>query len=498
MPVPHTFRGGHGSTLDSVVRQQLDDNFALLMGAAAIVGMIANDSSGPVAVANTINANATFISATNAGLGVVAPAGTFYISSALLFGDQHTNNTGSNAPAFLKGAGAWSTVFKATIGFVGFMFQGWSLAGCEISDIQFDANNVATVTAYFDVPWVGGAGPSCQNTLRNVRGVNPPAISAVPLMNFNNQNDSTINKVASNGASHATCTMSIVASGGVMEVRDIIWNGGFLKFGCQNGGISGNSWGMGIQWAQGCLNYLHVDKVYLYANSNASACEWSESFAAQQSVRSLTHTACQFITALVTPAALFNINAYSNLDFNGCEFIGTGVPFLGVNSRRDSFQNVRIRRRGGSHSGAFTFNQLAGFTYDKPEGFLNDSTGFVVPNENSSNVSPQNATLVGAGSPTYIARAIAYDVNNGMCHAECRLTWTSATIGSQLTFTLPAGTQVSGSVVGIQIYYNGIASNLTGLMTGNTVTMYGAAGGAVFNTTAAGDIGFSVDYPVNI
>lgn len=495
MSVLHLFRDGVGSLVGEQVRGYLDDNFAGLAGVLAVVGLVIGDSSASAGVANSILLNSAFTLATSQGIGVLAPPGTIYIANPLLFGTQNSNNTGSNAPAFFKGAGAWSTVFKATAGFNGIMFQAWSLAGREISDLQFDASNVSNVTAYFHVQWVGGAGPSCQNTFRNIRGVNPPASSAIALMNFDNQNDSTINKIASNGATHAGCTWSMVASGGVADVRDIIWNGGFAKFGCQNGKIGGNSWGMGIQFAQGCLNYIHLDSVYLYANSSASALIWSESFASQQSFRALTLTACQLITALVTPASIFNVNAYSTIDLTGCELIGTGVPFLAATSRRDSFQNVRIRRRGGSHSGGFTFNQLAGFTYDKPQGFLNDSTGFVVPNENSSNVAPVNATLVGAGTPAYTARAIAYDSQNGNTDIECRVTWTGATAGSPLTINLPVTTQVSGSTVGINFYYNGLAQALTGLITGNVLTFFVNPGGAVFNTPASGDFGFSACIP---
>jgi len=509
MTIPYTFAGSTGS----IPLSYLDDNFAYVGDSSGIV----YTPAGTGAVATTVQAklresvsvtdfgalttssdnttafNNAFTYAQSVGKAVFIPAGTWLVG-ALLFGSQSTGS-GSSSPTALFGEG-WQSILKAKTGFTGTILQAWSIAGISIHDFSIDANSTATV--YFDMQWKPGTGPSTQNNVYNIRGYNAPAAAAGPLMNFDNCNDTTFYKIASTAASQSTIAMSFNASGGLTWLDSCIWNGGYLRFGCQNGQIQ-NSWGHGIQFASGNLNYVNLNSCYIYANSNSGYLLWSQSFSSAQSIRALKCVATQFITQTVTATAYFNLNAYSTLDFDGCQFIGNTTTMWGASCRSDSYTYVRTRFRGGSTTTTtVSLTEPTTLWVTEADGFMNDVTGY---NYNKNWGGTFTATVGGTTSGTVTQSSFAgnyYRIGNRVFY-DIRVTWSA--VGSAVGNLKISGfpfTQVSGNGNGATIAY---ANNpfsgavVYPLMSSTSLLFYTPAGAAVA-VPSAGDLVISGDYEV--
>lgn len=321
---------------------------------------------------DTLPINRAFIDAAERQTGVYVPAGT-YLVGALLFGTQNVTGGQSGAPQGLYGDG-WTTSFKAKPGFTGTVLQAWSTAGMEFSDFQVDGSD--TAARCIDTDWKLGIGPSVQNRYTRVRvlGATGTVWSAI------DNNDCVFDQVVSLAAGPDKCALDFVAPGGLGWLRDCIWNTGYLRFGVQNGAIS-NSWGAGIMFAQSCLNYVALNGCYLYGNSHLGGVLKSESFANFQSVHALKCTATQFISNGTT--SYFNLNAYSVLDFDSCQWVGTATNMFGVNCRKDSYAKVKVLFRGGSLPDFLAVNQPAGFIIEQ-DGLIDENTGYNRPNKKSS------------------------------------------------------------------------------------------------------------------
>lgn len=320
---------------------------------------------------DTVAINRAFFAATVLGAKVYIPAGT-YLVGALLFGSQNTSSQ-SSSPAGIYGEG-WTSTLKAKAGFTGTVLQAWSTAGIELRDFQVHGSDSAETC--IDTTWKAGVGPSVQNRYVRVRVLGATGT----LWQAKDNNDCVFDQVVSLAASPSQCAIDFVASGGLGWLRDCIWNTGYLRFGVQNGVIH-NSWGAGVMFASGCLNYVGIVGGYLYENTYLNAVLKSESFDPYQSVRALKVMSTQFISN--ASSAYFNLNAYSTLDFDGCQWVGTTATMFGAQSRSDSYADVKAMFRGGSLPDFLNINQPSGFVIEQ-SGLMDENTGYNRPNKVSN------------------------------------------------------------------------------------------------------------------
>lgn len=317
---------------------------------------------------DTAAINTAFEAARVANKCVYAPAGT-YIVQQLLFGTQATVAQ-SSAPSCMYGD-AWKTTFKAKAGFTGTVLKAWSIAGVVFENFEIDGNNTAGTC--IDSEWKPGTGPSTQNRYVNIRCNGATGTG----WNAKNNSDAVFDRVVINGAGHDKTCLDFTAPGGLAWILNSIWNNCSLKFGAQNGVIR-DSWGHGIQFAQGALNYVELSGVYLYWNTSMQAVLKSESFASFQSVHGLTAIGSQFIGPdSASAGGIIDLNAYSHLDFIGSQFITSGtVNMFGPNARGDSYEKPIVLFQGGSSN--FTPNSTSVFDVNF-DGFMNDGSGYFFP-----------------------------------------------------------------------------------------------------------------------
>lgn len=411
-----------------------------------------------------------------------------YLCGNLLFGTQSTGS-GSDSPAGFIGGG-WSTTLKAKPGTTGIFFKAWSVAGCTFRDFQIDLNGTS---ANVDFEWKPGAGPSCQNTIENIRVI---AGTAPTVVNLKNQNDTFPRKLVVNCLTANQCAIDMTQSGGLSVITESIWNVGYLKFGCQNGSING-CWGNGIMLSQSCLNYIGINSSYLYANSHLDALIKSESFSSLQSARAISCRDTQFITDNYTSASYFNVNLYSGMNIDNCQFIGPTTALYGASTRNDSFEKALVKITGGSSPNAMVINSITGIK-TVTEKFINDNTGFYKISKWIETFTPVISGSVFAGAGTYtLQQGNAYREGNTI-NVELRVTWTAHTGTGNLRITGLPFTQSSPGNVGANIGYAGNTFGGTpaiAIVASNIVTFYDFAGAAIA-MTGTGDLLISVSYTV--
>ncbi len=385
------------------------------------------------------------------GSEVYIPTGT-YSCTNILFGTQSTTSQSSH-PVGIYGDG-WGSVIYAKAGVTGTLFKGWSLAGCHMRKFQVIVNSASNVVP-FDVRWMAGPGPSAQNRFEHIRitgGTNPIVAT------FDDNNDSVLSQVHCNGSS-PTQYVSMVASGGLFSIDSCIWNQIYLKFGCQNGQIS-NSWGMGICFAAGTLNYVYLNSLYLYPNTHSGHILWSESFSSYQSVHALTATACQFIGE--TPAGAFNLNLFSKFKMEGCQFIygAPGSTMFGPNCTRDAYSLPVVEISGGSYPSNFLTLNWPGAFRKSISGLMDDYTGIM-----QETVNEDTQIFVSTGVPAYTA-------------------------GDWLT-VVPTGTIYEAGLHSVSVEWNHVSAGLPYLVT---------VGGflAITGQNAAGNFGSPVNAAISI
>ncbi|AJP74783.1 pectate lyase family protein [Sphingomonas hengshuiensis] len=325
--------------------------------------------TGTVEVTDALNK--AFEAGQASGRTVYLPDG-LYIVGNLLFGSQNQKGQ-SAAPLGLQGQSKMGAVLRARPGLRGTLLQSWSLAGVTFSD--FSIETTGTDAQAWDCQWKPGPGPSTQNVIRHIMVTGGTA----PLhVNWDNLNDTypTAVTVRVDDPAAASCGISMVQSGGLSLMRECIWANCYLRFGTQNGKIDG-CWGHGIEFAANSLNHVEISAGYLYANPTHRAVLWSQSYQAFQSVRALICIATQFVTETPGAAAYFELNAYSEMRFLGCQWIGLTKPLLGKRSLSDSYANVLVKIEGGTHSGNLELNENPRFEIEC-EGFMNFATGRMV------------------------------------------------------------------------------------------------------------------------
>ncbi|WP_454280605.1 hypothetical protein [Sphingomonas sp. Marseille-Q8236] len=289
-----------------------------------------------------------------------------------------------------------------------------------------------------------------------------------------------------------TCAISFEGSGGLMVMRGCIWSQGYLHWGCQNGKIDG-CWGMGIQFAAGSVNTTEISSGYIYPNTARGTLLWSESYANFQSVRALTITATQMITFQPTET-YSNLNMYSMIKYQGCEFLGPGTTMLGPNSRSDSFATVLVKLEGGKHTGSLSLNDRAGHRYII-EGFINDSTGLVVPNDKTFVPLVGGQTVTGVG--TYTTNTGKWWREGNRVFFEMRITWTAqGGSGPMFIYDLPLPAVGSNTAARIAYAGNTFGVPAYALISGTIITFFNASTGAALALTATGDLVLSGDYQV--
>ena len=450
----------------------------------------------------TAAVNACFLAAQIAQRTVELPDGAYLVGN-LLFGSQSTSLTQSASPLGLYGASKHGATFVAKPGLTGTLLQGWSLAGITLRD--FSVETIGTAATAMDLEWKPFTGPSTQNIIENIIVSGGSAALHVNLKNLNDTIPYRL-MVRVNDNTGASCGIDFTASGGLQVMRDCIWSGCFLRWGCQNGVIDG-CWGFGIEFSSGCLNYTAIIGGYLYANLDNNAVLWSEAFTAQQSARAVVCTATQFITANPDAAdmgwnpvtAYVNMNLYSALIFDGCQFIGepgeADINLLGANCRRDSFANVQLMFRGGSQDNLI-LNDRTGLEYADPEAFMNDVTGQRVT---------KSLVTDGTVGLTGIAAATTNDLQvyrrRNRIYFDARVAWTGQTPSAPLQFTLPIGSV--GNDAAVTIGYNGdsfAGSPLPAafLAAGTNIIVFSnAVNGADLTAKAAGQLIISGNFLAN-
>ena len=434
---------------------------------------------------NTSRINSAFSYAAQNGLSVYIPTGQ-YLCGALLFGNQ-SQSGGSVTPRGLFGDG-WSSIFKAIPGFTGTVLSAWGANGVPFSKFAIDGSSVATTS--FDTSWKAGSGPSVQNDYSFIRIYGCAGISWVAKDN----NDCSFRQITINGVAHNTPCLSLVAPGGLAYLSDCIWNNGYLHIGVQNGKIQ-NSWGHGILFANASLNYVNLSGCYLYANSYLDCILKSESFSSFQSIHALVSTSTQFISN-ISVSSYFNLNAYSTLDFFGCQFIGSCSTLLGASSRSDSYSEVKITFQGGSAENVLSLNTMPGFII-QAFGFMNDNTGTCFNSAWSSSFTPVVKGSISSGAATYSNQSGTWYRIFNRVFFELRVAWSGHTgTGNCLISGLPysqTGGNSSASVGYSGTTFAGIPITLS--CAGNTISVFSFSGNHM-EVPTSGDIIISGNYEV--
>lgn len=301
----------------------------------------------------------------------VEPSDGVYLVGNILFGNQSTTGQ-ATAPIGFVGKSRSGPIFKAKPGTSGTLFQAWSCAGVRFAHFTVDATGTAAKAIDWD--WKVGVGPSTQNIIYDVRVLGGTAPVCVSMDNLNDTFAQDLSVTVSNSS---ICAISARQSGGLTVLDKCIWNGGYLRIGCQNGIINAG-YGMGIEFAAGSLNNISAPGIYLYPNtSKGGSSAWSESFTSGNSIHSLTiGPGAQIITSATNSSSgVFDVNLYSSINFEGCEFISLGgnIQMWGPNTRPDAVQPATIKFDGGSYSNMVSMAEPGGFDISY-EGFINKLT----------------------------------------------------------------------------------------------------------------------------
>lgn len=371
--------GGGGVFFYSKHSRMEDDGGTILKPRSGIGNWI-RESSGPINVRwfgakgdgqtdDTVAINRAINAASVQRKSVFVPTGV-YLVGQLLFGNQSLTGQ-SSSPLGFFGEG-WGSTLKAKN--PGSVIQAWSIAGVHFSNFDIDGNGIATTC--IDTSWKSGVGPSCNNKYEHIRCRGSTGV----IWKAINNNDCSFDQCIIIGNGHNQIGLDLTASGGLAWIRDSVWNNCYLRFGCQNGTIQ-NCWGMGIQFASGCLNYVLLNGLYLYWNTHLGAILKSNSFQNFQSVRALTCLACQFIgpsDLISNNQGFLDLNLYSSLELQSCQFHSESkVNLFGINCRGDSFEKPVVRFKGGSLNGNVQSN-LNSKIEIQFENVLNDATGYFI------------------------------------------------------------------------------------------------------------------------
>lgn len=376
-------------SVDDVLRENAVSVFDF-MTPTEIASVVYPTGTGTLDVSDAIND--CFAHATTYYKAVYLPGGTYGIGSPLLFGSQNTGGQ-SNTPLALFGDGRNTACLSALAGLTGTLLQSWSCVGVTFEN--FFINTTGTAAKAWDCDWKAGSGPSTQNWIRNIRVDGGTATTHVSLKDLNDTFPDCL-QVA--GTDPSQCGIDMTQSGGLSCIYNSITTNCFLRFGTQNGSII-NHWGMGVELAAGCLNYVTIQGCQFYENTSNHCQIWSQSFASFQSAGSLIINNTQFISSGALTSHL-NVNAYSTIELNGCQFNGATANLLGASSRSDSFATVFVKINGGSTSGPVTLNTPTGFAV-QAEGFINALTGFHITKIWEGTFTPTVIGTTSAGTCTY-------------------------------------------------------------------------------------------------
>lgn len=413
-----------------------------------------------------------------------------YLTGNLEFG---TNNTlaQSGSPTGLIGTTRSGATLVAKPGTVGTLLKSWSLAGVTFRDFNIDT--IGTAAQAWDCDWKAGQGPSTQNIIENIIISAGSAPLHVSLRDLNDTYPTNIT-VRTTDVTGASCGIDATQSGGLNIIRNCILSGCYLRFGAQNGVID-SCWMFGVEFSQACLNYVDIIAGYVYANEANDAMFWSESFEPQQSVRALRFSGTQLITENADVAGYFNLNAYSTIALNECQFLGiVGRPInlLGPDCRKDSAADVLVAIRGGSHEGALVLNDRSGFAYPDAIGFINDQTAQRVSKSYTYPITPTVSGIAAAVATGEVHRT------GNQVRADFRVTWSGQTPTGPLIVTLPQINLGPDTVVSIGYPGNAFDGTVPFATMGNnsaTIAFY-AANGSQLNASASGDLIMSVNYRI--
>jgi len=364
---------------------------------------------------------------------VYVPDGSYLVGN-LRFGTQSTT-VQSPAPCGLIGQSKTGTVLKAKPGLTGTLLQSLSVAGVTFRDFGIDT--VGSKAVAWDCAWKAGAGPSTQCVIENLMITVHDDFTdgQVAHVNWDDLNDSYPRGVTVRAGvtpSYTNLYISMVQSGGLSAMNGCIWTGGILRFGCQDGEIN-HSWGTGIEFASGCLNYVRISAGYMYANPVKKTVFWSQSYAPNTGMKSLLIDATQ-LNSEASPGILsyFDINLFGSLVIRGSEFIGTAPYLFGDKARGDGIGLSLCRIEAGAH------NQLAsdGFRDSvngsrievEVEGMRDNVTSRMVTKNRGGAFEPviRGSTTVG----TYKRGTATYGRINrvkNMCHFKIQIDWSDHT-----------------------------------------------------------------------
>lgn len=362
----------------------------------------------------------------------VEPSDGVYLVGNIIFGTQSTTGQ-SSAPLGLVGKSRSGPIFKAKPGTTGTCLQAWSCSGVRFA--HFTVDTTGTTAKTIDWDWKAGVGPSTQNIIYDVRAIGG---SAAVCVSMDNLNDTFAQELSVTVSDSSICAISARQTGGLTVLDKCIWNGGYLRIGCQNGIINAG-YGMGIEFSEGSVNNLSMPGIYLYPNpSKGGSNFWNASFASGNSVHSLTiGPGAQIITSADNSSSgVLDVSVYSSIVFAGVEFISLGgnIPMWGPNTRADAVQPTAIKFNGGSYSNMITMAEPTNFfiSYDglinkfTQAAYRNSTKNYYARGGNSANFAaatyyeliPQNSLIegvyiltfkwdhAGAGSP-FIVTATA-------------------------------------------------------------------------------------------
>lgn len=301
--------------------------------------------------------NKAFDHARRIGATVHMPDGVYLVGN-LIFGTQ--NQAGqSEAPFGLIGQSKTGTILKARRDLNGTMLKSTSLAGVTFRDFSIDTSESGAIA--WDCSWTAGVGPSTQCVIEHILITvhDRFADGTTAHVNWDNLNDSyplgvTVRPGA--GTKYANCYISMVQSGGLSAMTGCIWAGGFLRLGCQNGELS-HCWGLGVEFAFGCLNHVRISSGYMYANPSRKTVFWSQRYTPNTGVKSLIIDASELNTQ-ASPGILsyFDLNLFGALLINGSEFIGTAPALFGAKARGDGVGPALCRITGGTYYTQMSIN----------------------------------------------------------------------------------------------------------------------------------------------
>ena len=370
------------------VESKLDD------GAISVMDFMTKDQVASVrtnqGVVDCTDAfNAAFAEATRRSRTVIVPDGVYLVGN-LEFGTQ--NEAGQSfSPLGLIGQSKVGVILKARPGLTGTLLKSWSVAGITFRDFSIDTTG-SSAQAWSAV-WKPGPGPSTQNVVENIIAtVHNNFRNGTAHVDWGNLNDTYPKNVTvrpGGFTDYSNCYISAVQSGGLTAMEGVIWTGGYMNFGCQNGELL-HCWGHGMQFADGCLNHVSITAAYMYANPNRSAVFWSESQAQNSGLKALILIASELNTQMGGIASYFDINLFSTLHLIGCEFIGDAPKLFGAIARGDGIGPALCKIQGGTYYPEMAVADVINGTgiEVEAEGFRNAGTSRMLTKNRARNFQP--------------------------------------------------------------------------------------------------------------